>query len=131
MEWSDSLDIGIDEINRQHQTLLHLVNELYHLLNHNYGLNSIKRVVQGLIDYTANHFTYEETLFDQIDYSQAQHHREKHQHLVQEVLEFQKRVERGEEIGDELMSFLKNWLTQHIMREDKAYSEEFKSGGLN
>lgn len=131
MEWSDSLDIGIDEINRQHQTLLHLVNELYHLLNHNYGLNSIKRVVQGLIDYTANHFTYEETLFDQIDYSQAQHHREKHQHLVQEVLDFQKRVERGEEIGDELMSFLKNWLTQHIMREDKAYSDEFKSGGLN
>lgn len=131
LEWNDSLDIGIDEINRQHKTLLHLINELYHLLNHNYGPASIKRVVQGLIDYTANHFTYEETLFDQINYSQTQQHKDKHQQLVSEVLDFQKRVERGEDIGDELMSFLKAWLTNHIMREDQAYSNEFKQNDLN
>lgn len=130
MEWTDSLDIGIDEINRQHQTLLHLINELYHLLNHNYGLPSIKRVVQGLIDYTANHFTYEETLFEQVNYSQYKQHKEKHEELVKQVLDFQQRVERGEAIGDELMSFLKKWLTHHIMREDKAYADEFKQGGI-
>lgn len=131
LEWNESLDIGIDEINRQHKTLLHLINELYHLLNHNYGSASIKRVVQGLIDYTANHFTYEETLFEQIDYSQTQQHKDKHQKLVSEVLDFQKRVERGEDIGDELMGFLKAWLTNHIMREDQAYADEFKKNGLN
>ncbi|MDN3685661.1 bacteriohemerythrin [Vibrio sinaloensis] len=101
------------------------------MLNHNYGPASIKRVVQGLIDYTANHFTYEETLFDQINYSQTQQHKDKHQQLVSEVLDFQKRVERGEDIGDELMSFLKAWLTNHIMREDQAYSNEFKQNDLN
>lgn len=131
MDWSDNLDIGIEEINRQHQTLLHLVNELHHLLHNNYGLASIKRVVQGLIDYTANHFTYEETLFDQVEYSQNQQHKEKHKKLVKEVLEFQRRVEKGEEVGDELMQFLKNWLVQHIMREDKAYADEFKHGGIH
>ncbi|KLN63855.1 bacteriohemerythrin [Vibrio sp. VPAP30] len=131
MEWSNQLDIGLDEINRQHQTLLHLINELYYLLKHNYGLSSIKRVVQGLIDYTANHFAYEEILFEQIDYAQTKDHIEKHQHLVKQVLEFQSRVERGEEIGDELMEFLKNWLRQHIMGEDKAYVEAFKNNNLN
>ncbi|MCG9596131.1 bacteriohemerythrin [Vibrio sp. Isolate25] len=131
MEWNDQLDIGLDEINRQHQTLLHLINELYHLLRHNYGLPSIKRVVQGLIDYTANHFKYEETLFAQIGYEQTQEHIDKHAQLVNEVLAFQKRVERGEDIGEELMSFLKNWLSHHIMREDKAYTDSFKRNGLN
>ncbi|MEZ8099375.1 bacteriohemerythrin [Vibrio bivalvicida] len=131
MEWSAQLDIGLDEINRQHQTLLHLINELYYLLKHNYGLSSIKRVVQGLIDYTANHFAYEEILFEQIDYAQTKDHIEKHQHLVKQVLEFQSRVERGEEIGDELMEFLKNWLRQHILGEDKAYVEAFKNNNLN
>lgn len=131
MEWSSQLDIGLEEINRQHQALLHLINELYHLLKHNYGLSSIKRVVQGLIDYTANHFKYEEVLFDQIDYSQTKEHIEKHNQLVAQVLDFQKRVERGDDIGDELMSFLKNWLSQHIMREDKAYVDSFKKNNLN
>ncbi|NRB67100.1 MAG: bacteriohemerythrin [Vibrio sp.] len=131
MEWNEQLDIGLDEINRQHQTLLHLVNELYYLLKHNYGLSSVKRVVQGLIDYTANHFKYEETLFAQIGYGQTQEHIAKHAQLVDEVLAFQKRVERGEDIGEELMSFLKNWLSQHIMREDKAYTDVFKQNGLS
>ncbi|KJY81988.1 chemotaxis protein [Vibrio galatheae] len=131
MEWNDQLDIGLDEINRQHRALLHLINELYHLLKHNYGLSSIKRVVQGLIDYTANHFSYEETLFQQIEYTQTKQHMDSHHHLVQQVLAFQRRVEQGEDIGDELMGFLKNWLSNHIMKEDKAYVEAFKNNQLN
>ncbi|WP_367988913.1 bacteriohemerythrin [Vibrio sp. NTOU-M3] len=131
IEWSAQLDIGLDEINRQHQTLVHLINELYHLLRNNYGLPSIKRVVQGLIDYTANHFKYEETLFEQVEYARTQQHIDKHNELVTQVLEFQKRVERGEDIGDELMQFLKNWLSQHIMKEDKAYAQSFHDGGVD
>lgn len=131
MEWSDQLDIGLDEINRQHKVLLHLVNELYHLLKHNYGLSSIKRVVQGLIDYTANHFSYEETLFDQIDYVHTKEHVNKHHELVNQVLDFQRRVEKGEDIGDELMAFLKGWLVHHIMKEDNAYAKAFRDNHLN
>lgn len=131
IEWNAQLDIGLDEINRQHRALLHLINELYYLLNHNYGLASVKRVVQGLIDYTANHFAYEEILFSQIGYDQTDEHVAKHHKLVEEVLQFQRRVEKGEDIGDELMAFLKNWLQQHIMREDKAYVEAFKNNNLN
>ncbi|GLT18306.1 chemotaxis protein [Vibrio zhanjiangensis] len=130
MVWNDQLDIGLNEINRQHQTLLHLVNELHHLLKHGYGLAAIKRVVQGLIDYTANHFKYEEILFGQIGYQQTNEHIKKHNQLVERALDFQKRVEHGEDIGDELMQFLKNWLNQHIMIEDKAYADAFKQHGL-
>ena len=130
IEWSDALDLDLAEINRQHQTLLHLINELYYLLNNNYGLASIKRVVQGLIDYTANHFKYEETLFEQFGYHQDKQHIGAHHKLVGQVLSFQKRVEAGEDIGDELMNFLKNWLSQHIQKEDKAYVSCFKEHGF-
>jgi len=130
IEWSDALDLDLQEINRQHQTLVHLINELYYLLNNNYGLASIKRVVQGLIDYTANHFKYEEILFEQFGYHQDKQHIGSHQKLVGQVLSFQKRVEAGEDIGDELMNFLKNWLSQHIQKEDKAYVACFKENGF-
>ena len=131
VEWNAQLDIGLHEINRQHKTLVHLINELYYLLNHNYGLSSINRVVQSLIDYTANHFKYEETLFKQIGYEHSTSHTNSHNNLVDKVLEFQKRVENKEDVGDELMAFLKNWLSQHIMREDKAYASTFRANGLD
>lgn len=131
IEWSDALDLNLAEINRQHQTLIHLINELYYLLHHNYGLASIKRVVQGLIDYTANHFKYEETLFEQFGYPQDKQHTDFHHQLVGKVLAFQRRVEQGEDIGDELMAFLKNWLSQHIQKEDKAFVACFKENGLS
>lgn len=130
IEWGPSLDLGLIEINCQHETLVNLINELYYLLNNNYDLASVKRVVQGLIDYTANHFKYEETLFEQFEYKGQQQHAKIHSNLVGKVLDFQRRVEANEDISDELMSFLKSWLTQHIQKEDKAYSGLFKEKGL-
>ncbi|SHO58340.1 bacteriohemerythrin [Vibrio quintilis] len=130
IQWGPGLDLNLEEINRQHQTLVHLVNELNHLLSHNYGLASVKRVVQGLIDYTANHFEYEEVLFSQFGYENEAAHVKKHQSLVTNVLEFQKRVERGENIGPELMKFLQEWLTVHIQQEDRAYVECFHRHGM-
>ncbi|MDW6003597.1 bacteriohemerythrin [Vibrio mangrovi] len=130
IEWGPSLDLNIKEINRQHQTLVHLINELNHLLNNGYGLASIKRVVQGLIDYTANHFQYEETLFDQFHYVNEHEHVGAHHRLVEQVLGFQKRVENGEDIGKELMSFLQDWLTLHIQKEDKQYVACFHEHGI-
>ncbi|ASA56781.1 bacteriohemerythrin [Vibrio gazogenes] len=131
IEWGPSLDLNIKEINRQHQTLVHLINELNHLLNNGYGLSSIKRVVQSLIDYTANHFQYEETLFEQFGYVHEHEHVGAHHRLVEQVLDFQKRVENGENIGKELMAFLEDWLTLHIQKEDKQYVECFHEHGVN
>ncbi|MCE0495896.1 bacteriohemerythrin [Vibrio salinus] len=130
IEWGPDLDLGLTEINRQHETLVNLINELYYLLNNNYDLASVKRVVQGLIDYTGNHFKYEETLFDMFEYKDRHQHERIHSTLVSQVLDFQRRVESGEDISDELMSFLKAWLTQHIQKEDRAYSRLFKEMGM-
>lgn len=107
-----------------------MVNELYYIRNHNYGIASIKRVVQGLIDYTANHFDYEETLFEQSGYPQDAEHKASHRKLVNQALDFQKKVNNGEDVGAELMSFLKAWLSNHITVEDAAYSHHFKEHGL-
>ncbi|MEI8634294.1 bacteriohemerythrin [Vibrio sp. PP-XX7] len=130
IQWGPTLDLGVKEINRQHQTLVHLVNELNHLLHNHYGIDSIKRVVQGLIDYTANHFEYEETLFTEFAYAQESEHVRVHRSLVEQVLAFQQRVERGEDIGEELMKFLQNWLTVHIQQDDKAYVACFHEHGM-
>ena len=127
--WTDALDVGMDDINLQHQRLIGLINELYRIMQLNYGLGAIKRVIQGLVSYTANHFAYEEMLFDRYGYGDSDNHKIKHRKLVEQVLSFQSRVNRGEDVADELMSFLKEWLVNHIQRSDKAYSSFLLSKG--
>jgi hemerythrin len=129
VKWGPELDIGMPEINRQHQRLVSLVNELHRTLSEAYGLEAIKRIVQGLVDYTANHFSYEEELFARFGYPQTAGHKEKHAQLVGQVLDFQKRVARGEDVADELMAFLKSWLVNHIQKSDREYAQFLLSQG--
>ncbi|MBT1444221.1 bacteriohemerythrin [Shewanella sp. JM162201] len=123
VSWSSSLDVGMSEINRQHQRLISLINELHRAMEGQYGLDVIKRIVQGLVDYTANHFSYEEELFARFGYPHSKEHKDEHARLVTQVLDFQKRVARGEDVSDELMSFLKAWLIDHIQGSDRGYSQ--------
>lgn len=129
VKWGPELDIGMPEVNRQHLRLVALINELHRTLNGNYGLEAVKRIVQGLVDYTANHFTYEEELFERFGYPQTKEHKEKHAKLVGQVIEFQRRVGRGEDVADELMAFLKSWLINHIQKSDKEYTHFMLSHG--
>ena len=122
VEWGPQLDLGMEEINRQHLRLVSLINELHRTLEEAYGLEAIKRIVQGLVDYTANHFAYEEELFARFGYPQTEEHKLKHQQLVAKVLDFQKRVAKGEDVANELMAFLKSWLINHIQGSDKGYT---------
>ncbi len=123
VSWGPTLDVGMAEINRQHQRLISLINELHRAMQEGYGIEVIKRIVQGLVDYTANHFSYEEELFARFGYPHSQEHIAEHHKLVTQVLEFQRRVDRGEDVSDELMGFLKAWLLDHIQGSDRAYSD--------
>lgn len=131
VEWTNKLDVGIDEINRQHQRLVGLVNEVNRLIQENYSLSAIQRVIQALVDYTVTHFRYEENMFDRFEYEHEAEHKAKHQKLVNQVLEFQSRVNAGEDVGEELLDFLKAWLVNHIQGDDMKYGPYLSSHGCH
>lgn len=128
--WTDALDIGIEEINRQHQRLIHIANELYRLTQRNADPGALKRVIQSLATYTKTHFSYEEQLLKRNHYPDFDDHKAYHEKLVQDVYRFADRVDRGEDVVNELLEFVKNWLTNHIMKSDMAYSKDLRAKGI-
>ncbi|VAX09526.1 Methyl-accepting chemotaxis protein I (serine chemoreceptor protein) [hydrothermal vent metagenome] len=128
MPWSDDLIVGIAEIDRQHQQLVSMMNELHHVLGRNLGTTAVQRVLKGLVNYTVNHFDYEERLMRKHGYPLADcdQHKQKHEALKAKVMAFKQRVDAGDagdagdaDITDELLEFLKDWLVRHIQRSDK------------
>lgn len=130
IEWSEKLDVGIAEINRQHQRLIYIANELYRLKQRGGDIHAVQRLVNSLINYTATHFNYEELLMERHGYDDLTSHKQKHQALVGDVMRFKQRVDANEDVIDELLDFVKAWLTRHIMGSDMAYKDHLNKRGI-
>lgn len=132
MEWNDSLVLGITSIDQQHRKLVEMINDLYDGFQSGRGREAMARVFGGLIEYTANHFAHEESIFDRTGYPQTDAHKREHQALVKKVLDLKAKFEDGDQniFTQDLMLFLKNWLVNHIMGTDKKYVPHLKASGV-
>jgi hemerythrin-like metal-binding protein len=70
--WSDEYSVNIKEIDRQHQFLINIINQMHELVMTDAvdGVNktAIRRVFAELADYTDYHFRTEEELFKTHNY---------------------------------------------------------------
>lgn len=130
VEWTDTLSVGIEEIDEQHKMLVDLVNKMHEAIHQRHGSDVVKSILGDLAEYTHIHFAVEESLMRILNYPSYEEHKEIHEELLQSVNDLQEKVATGKTaIGFELMHFLKNWLTKHIMEEDMQYSGFFLQAG--
>jgi hemerythrin len=124
VEWSDALSVGIQEIDEQHKILINLINRLFdETVVHQSSSKVIEEVLDELVEYTVVHFAVEESLFRIFDYPGIDAHMSLHVDLKSQVLALQKKVKEGNTVvNSDLLMFLKKWLTNHILQEDKQYA---------
>ncbi len=131
VQWSNTLSVGVREIDNQHKNLINLVNKLNRSLQLGESKTHIGDVLSELINYTATHFKYEEDLFDQFGYQDTTKHKAIHKKLVSEVVGFQKDFEAGIRTVDmDLMEFLIDWLVKHIKGTDRKYAQFMNDNGV-
>jgi hemerythrin len=130
MDWTDSLDVGVSSINDQHKKLVALVNDLHDAIQKEQGNDALGKTLDGLIDYTKTHFAYEEQLFAQTGYADAATHKQEHDKLCATVLDVQAKFKAGNALPGDVLSFLKDWLINHIQGTDKKYGPHLSSNGV-
>lgn len=129
-KWSDKYSVDIEEIDNQHKKLFSLINELYYGFMKRSDDQIIDDILKQLFDYTHYHFTKEEEYFARFRYENADEHIMEHISFVEKLRELKEQKDQDTKITSRLMSFLRNWLTNHIRVEDKKYKQCFKSHGL-
>ena len=123
VEWNDELSVGISSIDEQHKKLVNMINALNDALVEGKANDLLATIFDGLTVYTVKHFGYEEELFAQHGYVEAESHKNEHEALINQVKTLQNKMNEGDfMISVEVMAFLKDWLTNHIMKTDKAYA---------
>ncbi len=129
LQWSDELSVGIDIIDKQHMILVRAINLLAMAIEKNSEKELLAAIFETLADYTTTHFAYEEELFDHFGYPESIEHKKDHQALLDKVNALKKRFDAGEEnLGPQVLKFLVDWLTKHIMGTDKRYASFILEG---
>lgn len=132
IEWTNELSVGIQSIDEQHKKLVNMINALNDAKLSGSSNDLLGKIFSGLAAYTQKHFAYEENMFAEYGYSNSEEHKRQHSELIAQVIELKERFMDNPEgtISDDLMLFLKRWLTNHIMRTDKEYTEFLLSKGV-
>lgn len=122
MPWSSALMLGIPTIDEQHRCLVALINTLHDEASSPIPDRVVVRdVLEGLVDYTHNHFIEEEVMFQRYHYPQTSAHTQEHSQFTAKAMDWLLRFEDGEDVDTEALDFLKTWLLHHILEEDRAY----------
>ena len=125
LHWTSDLNTGIEVIDKQHQRIVDLLNELNES-NETGDRGATNHVLNELVDYTLTHFAFEEELQEKANYSFIKAHKRVHEIFTRRVAEFQKRAAGGEDVAPEVLSMLKVWLVNHIKGDDADYAESVK-----
>ena len=122
MPWSDDYSVALDEVDEQHKWLFDATNRLHdETTKAVHSRQVIGEIIEGLMDYTMNHFIMEEELFQRYAYPQAQSHKAQHNQFTATILRTLMDFESGADVESEVLETLKNWLVQHILKTDTAY----------
>lgn len=125
IKWSKDYETGVEEIDEQHHILVNTLNEANELLSKDYSLENLQNITKDLLSYALYHFETEEELMQEYNYSTEapkdfESHMKQHRDFSAKVVEVRDSLKAGDLIGqDELISFLLNWLLNHIDKTDK------------
>jgi hemerythrin len=124
--WKDSYNLGIEIMDDQHKKLVDIINDLYEAFYNSETKDKMQPILRELINYAAYHFKSEEELFNKFNFNQIAEHRGLHEDFKVKVLEFEKQFLAGKTITYRVMTFLREWLTDHILVADKEYADLIK-----
>ncbi|MBF0466256.1 MAG: bacteriohemerythrin [Nitrospirae bacterium] len=132
MQFDDSFLVGNQTIDRQHQELFKLKNDLLAVMSEGKGKEEIAKVLHFLEDYVVNHFATEENFMKKYDYPDMHSHIPQHKALLDAVGGFKERFIKNGPSRALLMDIqqaVDNWLNAHIKNVDVLLGKFLASKG--
>lgn len=133
--WRDEYLTGIERIDEQHKVLVNTLNEANVRLSACVTRDLLEQITRDLLSYALYHFETEESLMREYGYPEladtdAEQHLLEHRSFSKRVVALRDGLRDGELVTrEELLSFLNNWLVNHILHTDKRLGSFLISHG--
>ncbi len=121
IEWAESYSVGNAELDRQHQHILQLINEIVELLGEADGAKEVMSRLMRLYEVGQQHFYFEEIFLSRTDYKDLKAQQNSHSQYTDRVLAMMAEGVTDSANQNALVAFLLEWWNHHILVEDMAY----------
>ncbi|MES9825360.1 MAG: hemerythrin family protein [Candidatus Thiodiazotropha endolucinida] len=121
--WSKKYELGIKEIDLQHQYFFKLITRLADELKSSSDLPYQKSLFVELGLYTHFHFVSEENLMHRSGYSGVQEHKKLHNKLIDGLNKNKLLFEEGHIEAIQVIDFLEMWFISHTVKEDRKFAD--------
>jgi len=122
VKWENRYSVGVDIIDEQHKTLLNLINRLHSSMLEGLGKTKVFVTLQELASYSMVHFKTEEKMMEEVTYFDIENHKKEHESFKYDIASFIIKQQAGEPfIAQEVLTFLHEWVIDHITEIDSKY----------
>jgi hemerythrin-like metal-binding protein len=122
LKWQDEYAVGVKELDDQHKSLLDIINVLIEEQQNDYDETKFSSTIAMLIHYAYTHFASEERYFEQVQLPNQKQHILEHVDFIMKTLSLAMKIEKDhKENQQELLQFLKDWYSLHVLGMDRQY----------
>ncbi len=127
--WKDEFNIGVEEIDREHQRLCSVINKLFSLGKEGEkGRRACEEGIKYFYEHTLKHFADEEKYMELIHYENLRVHRRIHRDFRDNTLPSLeselKAADYSPEAVEHFLAVCAGWLLGHTLTEDRAITGE-------
>jgi hemerythrin-like metal-binding protein len=125
INWSNSLSVGVPEIDEEHQQFVARVNELNRAIVEGKDKSTVERLLDLMLMEATHHFWHEQQLLAQWKYPQRAAHAAKHAQLTAQFDRVMKEFEQADVSFTWALKGLhiKQLLVDHLLHEDMKYRD--------
>lgn len=124
LTWHESLNLGIDIIDKQHKEIFEAINQLIISFNNGQEQEGVYEVLNFIEIYTRKHFSTEEFYLKKYGYIETDSHIKMHKSFSDKLDEYKLHYKRGglsRQAALEMHDILIQWWNNHILKIDYKY----------
>jgi hemerythrin len=131
IEWKDSYNIGVKEIDNQHRGLFDIISKLFNSRLYEPDGKYFYLTLNKFVEYAQVHFSTEERYMQKAQYPKFAEHKNEHDLFIEQVSGLVQDVENKEpDIENKTLQFLKGWYLAHILGTDRDLEKALQMKGF-
>ena len=119
IEWRKEFEVGIPDVDHEHQELIKLINDLHDAISGENATISVMDFLGEIYSHVSAHFALEEKIMRTHKYDQYVDHKADHERLLDELRDIMDDYEESAYFSDEeFATHVERWFTEHFKTKD-------------
>jgi len=129
--FTEDFDVMSTQMNDDHKRIFAYINTVHQRVKEKSDPATLLPTLKELGEFTRHHFQREEEAMQAANYQNLPQQRTAHEKLLGKVAQIIADLDKGADVDMlEVMTFLKDWLTTHILVMDKEYGPTLREHGI-